>query len=172
MPHLNIILHPDPRLKKVSKSIVEISDRIEQLASDMLETMYKASGVGLAAPQVGVMERLVVMDCSSEEEKNEIILLNPQIIWQSEAREAFEEGCLSIPDIREKIIRSQSVRVKFTLLDGKQVERDFDGLWAICIQHEIDHLNGKLFIDYLGPIKRSVITRKMIKLKKELARKL
>ena len=90
MPHLNIILHPDPRLKKVSKSIVEISDRIEQLASDMLETMYKASGVGLAAPQVGVMERLVVMDCSSEGEKNEIILINPQIVWQSEAREAFE----------------------------------------------------------------------------------
>ena len=172
MPHLNIILHPDPRLKKVSKSIVEISDRVKQLASDMLETMYKASGVGLAAPQVGVMERLVVMDCSSEGEKNEIILINPQIVWQSEELEAFEEGCLSIPDIREEIIRSQSVRVKFTLLDGRQVVRDFDGLWAICIQHEIDHLDGKLFIDYLGPIKRSVITRKMVKLKKELARKL
>ena len=172
MPHLNIILHPDPRLKKASKPIVKISDRIKQLASDMLETMYEASGVGLAAPQVGIMERLVVMDCSGEGEKTEVTLINPQIVWHSQVREAFEEGCLSIPDIREKIIRSQSVRVQFTLLDGRHAERDFDGLWAICIQHEIDHLDGKLFIDYLGPIKRSVITRKMVKLKKELARKL
>ena len=172
MSHLNIILHPDPRLKRASKPIVKISDRIKQLASDMLETMYEASGVGLAAPQVGIMERLVVMDCSGEGEKTEVTLINPKIVWHSQVREAFEEGCLSIPDIREEIIRPKSVRVKFTMLNGVQVERTFEGLWAICIQHEIDPLDGKLFIDYLGPIKRSVITRKMIKLKKEIARKL
>tara|TARA_B100000029_G_C17159738_1_gene809188 strand:- start:179 stop:697 length:519 start_codon:yes stop_codon:yes gene_type:complete len=172
MAQLSIIIHPDPRLKKVSTKIVEITERIRRLSLDMLDTMYQASGVGLAAPQVGILERLVVMDCSNEGEKKEIILINPQIVWSSEEKASFEEGCLSIPDIRENITRPKSVLVKFTGLDNERREEIFQGLWATCIQHEIDHLDGKLFIDYLGPMKRSLITRKMKKLKKELSRKL
>ena len=172
MAQLSIIIHPDPRLKKVSTPIVEITDRIRQLSFDMLETMYQASGVGLAAPQVGITERLVVMDCSNEGEKKDVILINPKIVWSSEDEVSFEEGCLSIPDIRENITRPKSVIVKFTGLDNEHREEVFEDLWAICIQHEIDHLDGKLVIDYLGPMKRSLITRKMKKLKKELSRKI
>ena len=171
MAQLSIIIHPDPRLKKVSIPITNITDRIKRLSLDMLETMYQASGVGLAAPQVGVTERLVVMDCSSEGDKREVILINPQIVWSSEENASSEEGCLSIPDFREEITRPKSVRVKFLGLDNFPREEIFEGLWATCIQHEIDHLNGKLFIDYLGPMKRSLITRKMKKFKKELGRK-
>ena len=171
MAQLSIIIHPDPRLKKVSIPITNITDRIKRLSLDMLETMYQASGVGLAAPQVGVTERLVVMDCSSEGDKREVILINPQIVWSSEENASSEEGCLSIPDFREEITRPKSVRVKFLGLDNFPREEIFEGLWSTCIQHEIDHLNGKLFIDYLGPMKRSLITRKMKKFKKELGRK-
>ncbi len=172
MAQLSIIIHPDPRLKKVSTPIVEITDRIRQLSFEMLETMYQASGVGLAAPQVGITERLVVMDCSNEGEKKDVILINPKIVWSSEDEVSFEEGCLSIPDIRENITRPKSVIVKFIGLDNEHREEVFEDLWATCIQHEIDHLDGKLFIDYLGPMKRSLITRKMKKLKKELSREL
>ena len=172
MNKLSIIIHPDPRLKKVSIPITNITDRIKQLSLDMLETMYQASGVGLAAPQVGITKRLVVMDCSEEDVKKGVILINPEIIWTSEENVSFEEGCLSIPDIREEIIRPKSVKVKFFDIYNSKQEEFFDGLWATCIQHEIDHLDGKLFIDYLGPMKRSLITRKMKKLKKELSRKI
>ncbi len=172
MAQLSILIHPDPRLKKVSTPIIDINERIKKLSSDMLQTMYQASGVGLAAPQVGVLKRLVVMDCSNEEEKKELILINPEIIWFSEENASFEEGCLSIPEIREEITRPKLVRVKFLGLDNTVKEETFEGLWATCIQHEIDHLDGKLFIDYLGSLKRSLITRKMKKLKKNLSRKI
>ena len=172
MPKLTIIIHPDLRLKKVSTPIVEITERIKDLSKDLLETMYYASGVGLAAPQVGVPKRLVVMDCSSDNSKKGRVLINPEIVWCSKEQLCFEEGCLSIPDVREEIVRPKSVKVRFLGIDNEQKEEVFEGLWATCIQHEIDHLDGKLFIDYIGPMKRSLINRKMKKLKKELSRKI
>lgn len=171
MSELTILLHPDPRLKKICIPVTNIDNSIKQLCNDMVDTMYKYSGVGLAAPQIGILKRVVTMDCSEEEKKNPIILINPEIVWSSDEHILFEEGCLSIPDIREEIERPSSVRVKFIDSNGKLKENLFEGLWATCIQHEIDHLNGKLFIDYLGPIKRSFITKKMKKYKKDLEKK-
>ena len=171
MTELTILLHPDPRLKTVCTPVTNIDDSIKKLCLDMIDTMYKYSGVGLAAPQVGILKRVVVMDCSDEGEKNPTILINPEVIEISEEDSVFEEGCLSIPDIREEIKRPSSVRIKFTDIKGVLTEYWFKDLWATCIQHEIDHLNGKLFIDYLGPIKRSFITKKMKKLKKEINKK-
>jgi peptide deformylase len=166
-----ILLHPDPRLKAVAKPIPEVDDAVRRLAQDMLETMYEAPGIGLAAPQVGVMSRLIVMDCAKgEEPARPLALVNPEVIWRSEETAPYEEGCLSIPDHFADVVRPKEVEVAWTDLDGTQRSERFDGLWAVCVQHEIDHLNGKLFIDYLGPIKRQMITRKMEKLKRDLAR--
>jgi peptide deformylase len=136
----------------------------------MLETMYDAPGIGLAAPQVGVTRRVIVMDCIKEGTPEPMALVNPEIIWSSEDQTVYEEGCLSIPDIYNDITRPAEVKVRWTDLYGKQQERQFAGIWATCVQHEIDHLDGKLFIDYLGPLKRQMITRKMEKLKRERAR--
>ena len=170
MEHLNILIHPDPRLKRVSKTVSHISEGVKKLSEKMLDTMYSASGVGLAAPQVGVLERLIVIDCADIKDQSPIVLVNPEITWSSEESSVFEEGCLSIPEIREEISRPKSVRVKFLSLENVEKEQLFEGLWATCVQHEIDHLNGKLFIDYLGPIKRSLITRKMRKYQREIDR--
>ena len=138
----------------------------------MLETMYDAPGIGLAAPQVGVLRRLLVMDCVKEEgaPPRPMVLFNPQITWSSEARNVYEEGCLSIPEQSGDVERPAEVSVQWTDVDGAQQEETFDGLWATCVQHEIDHLDGKLFIDYLKPLRRQMITRKMVKLKRERAR--
>ena len=167
-----ILLHPDPRLKKTCEPVARITPEIETLAADMLATMYDAPGVGLAAPQVGVLSRLYVMDCNKDPEapRDPLVMLNPEITWRSEALNDYEEGCLSIPDHYADVTRPAQVRVRWLGLDGRTEEREFDGLWATCAQHEIDHLDGKLFIDYLGPIKRQMITRKMVKLKRERAR--
>ncbi len=167
-----ILLHPDPRLKKTCEPVARITPEIETLAADMLATMYDAPGVGLAAPQVGVLSRLYVMDCNKDPEapRDPLVMLNPEITWRSEALNVYEEGCLSIPDHYADVTRPAQVRVRWLGLDGRTEEREFDGLWATCAQHEIDHLDGKLFIDYLGPIKRQMITRKMVKLKRERAR--
>ena len=165
-----ILIHPDPRLKKPCEAVGEITPEIRALAADMLETMYDAPGVGLAAPQVGVTKRVVVMDCIKDGPPEPIVMVNPQILWASEDVTTYEEGCLSIPDQYAEVKRPASVRVEWTDLDGARQERDFTGLWATCAQHEIDHLDGKLFIDYLGPLKRQMITRKMEKLKRERAR--
>lgn len=168
----NILIHPDPRLKKVADPVVEISDDLRRVADDMLETMYDAPGIGLAAPQIGLMSRMLVMDCVKDEgeKPRPMVLINPSVIWAGEEQNTYEEGCLSIPEQFADVERPAEVEVKWTDLDGKEQREKFDGLWATCVQHEIDHLEGKLFIDYLKPLKRQLITRKMVKLKRELAR--
>lgn len=167
-----ILIHPDPRLKKAADPVTEITEDLRRIAADMLETMYDAPGIGLAAPQVGIMKRLIVMDCvkDPEAEPRPLALVNPVVVWSSEARSRYEEGCLSIPDQYADVERPAEVRVRWTDLDGKEQEEHFTGLWATCVQHEIDHLDGRLFIDYLTPLKRQLITRKMEKLKRERAR--
>jgi len=144
-----------------------------KLADDMLETMYEAPGVGLAAPQVGVLSRLFVMDCAKkEDEPDPMVLINPEITWASDEMNVHEEGCLSIPEQFDEVTRPAEVTVRFLDRDGQLQEQTFDGLRATCAQHEIDHLNGKLFIDYLSRMKRAMITKKMQKLKAERARAL
>lgn len=166
----DILIHPDPRLKKPCEPIVQVTAELSQLASDMLETMYDAPGIGLAAPQVGAMKRIIVMDCIKDGTPEPMVLLNPRVVWSSEDQASYEEGCLSIPDQYAEVKRPASVKVQWMDLNGAEQERTFEGLWATCVQHEIDHLDGKLFIDYLGPLKRQMITRKMEKLKRERAR--
>ncbi|MGG7567449.1 peptide deformylase [Rhodovulum sp. DZ06] len=166
-----ILIHPDPRLKKVCDPVAAVDDDLRALIDDMLETMYDAPGVGLAASQIGVMQRLFVMDCSEKDEAPEpMALVNPEIVWTSEETRVHEEGCLSIPDIYADVTRPDRVRVRWLDRDGTECEGEFDGLRATCAQHEIDHLNGKLFIDYLGSMKRQMITQKMKKLKRERAK--
>ncbi len=167
-----ILIHPDPRLKKRCDPVPAITPEVGKLAEDMLATMYDAPGIGLAAPQVGVMRRLIVMDCVKDPEAppRPLVLVNPAVTWASEDRAVYEEGCLSIPDQYAEVTRPARVRVAWTALDGTQQEEEFEGLWATCVQHEIDHLDGRLFIDYLGPLKRQMITRRMEKLKRERAR--
>ena len=167
-----ILIHPDPRLKKRCDPVTEITEELRAAASDMLETMYDAPGVGLAGPQVGLMTRILVMDCVKDPEAapRPMVLMNPEVTWASETLNTYEEGCLSIPEQYADVTRPAEVRVRWLALDGSEQEEHFAGLWATCVQHEIDHLNGKLFIDYLTPLKRQLITRKMEKLKRERAR--
>jgi peptide deformylase len=169
-----ILLHPDPRLKKLCPPVAQITDDIRRLADDMLATMYDAPGIGLAAPQVGVLARMFVMDCVKQPDATPrpMVLINPEIVWSSEETNVYEEGCLSIPDQYADVTRPAEVRMRWLGLDGQTHEDQFSGLWATCAQHELDHLNGKLFLDYLGPIKRQMITRKMEKLKRDRAREL
>jgi peptide deformylase len=169
-----ILLHPDPRLKKLCPPVAQITDDIRRLADDMLATMYDAPGIGLAAPQVGVLARIFVMDCVKQPDATPrpMVLINPEIVWSSEDTNVYEEGCLSIPDQYADVTRPAEVRMRWLGLDGQTHEDQFSGLWATCAQHELDHLNGKLFLDYLGPIKRQMITRKMEKLKRDRAREL
>lgn len=167
-----ILIHPDPRLKKVATPVAEVTDEVRRLADDMLETMYDAPGIGLAAPQVGVADRLLVMDCVKDPEAtpDPMVLINPEIVETSEETGVYEEGCLSIPEHYADVERPVAVTVKWLGLDGQTHSEHFDGLWATCVQHEIDHLNGKLFIDHLKPLRRQMITRKMVKFKREKAR--
>jgi peptide deformylase len=167
-----ILIHPDPRLKKVATPVASVNDELRRLADDMLETMYDAPGIGLAAPQIAVMDRMLVMDCAKEDDATPepMVLINPEVVWTSEERNVYEEGCLSIPEQYAEVERPAEVEVSWMGLDGKTRRERFDGLWATCVQHEIDHLDGKLFIDYLRPLKRQMITRKMQKLKREMAR--
>ena len=168
----NILIHPDPRLKKVTTPVVEMTNEIRRLADDMLETMYDAPGIGLAAPQVAVMLRILVMDCAKEDmaTPEPMILINPLVIWSSDDFSVYDEGCLSIPDQYAEVERPTSVKVSWTSLSGQENQEMFEGLWSTCVQHEIDHLDGKLFIDYLKPLRRQIITRKMQKLKRDMAR--
>ena len=167
-----ILIHPDPRLKKKAAPLSQVTSEIKRLADDMLETMYAAPGIGLAAPQIGVMSRLFVMDCVKEEgaTPRPMVLLNPETVWSSEDTNTYEEGCLSIPEQYGDVERPTTVEMRWLGLDGEFHQQRFQGLWATCAQHELDHLNGKLFIDYLKPLRRQLITRKMQKLKREQAR--
>ena len=167
-----ILLHPDPRLKKLCTPVTDMTDDLRSLGDDMLATMYDAPGIGLAAPQVGVLERLIVLDCvkAEGEAPRPLIMFNPEIIASSEETNVYEEGCLSIPEHFADVTRPAEVQVRWIDRDGKEHTEEMGGLWATCVQHEIDHLDGKLFIDYLKPLRRQMITRKMTKLKRELAR--
>ncbi len=168
-----ILIHPDPRLKKLCAPVPDLSDELRVLADDMLETMYDAPGIGLAAPQIGVLERLIVLDCARPDDgetPRPLVMFNPKVIASSDERNVYEEGCLSIPEQYAEVERPKLVEVEWLDRDGKLHKEEFDGLWATCVQHEIDHLDGKLFIDYLKPLKRQMITRKMQKLKRERAR--
>ena len=167
----SILIHPDPRLKKLCDPVTNITADLRKLATDMLDTMYDAPGIGLAAPQVGVTRRLIVMDCTkAPDAPRPLILFNPEVIWTSDTLATYEEGCLSIPEQYADVQRPDHATVRWMDENGAAQEETFDGLWATCVQHEIDHLNGKLFIDYLSPMKRQLITRKMEKLKRERAR--
>jgi peptide deformylase len=163
-----LVIIPDSKLRLVSEPVKEITSEIRQLADDMLETMYDAPGVGLAAIQIGVPVRMVTMDVSkSEDERQPLVLINPEIVWASEEKRVYEEGCLSIPEYYEEVERPDRVRFRYMDLQGETVEQDADGLLATCVQHEIDHLNGVLFIDYLSKLKRD---RVMTKFKKAAKR--
>jgi len=165
-------LHPDPRLKKASEPVGDINDELRTLADDMLETMYDAPGIGLAAPQVGILQRVIVLDCikDQEDKPRPLVMFNPQVIAASDEQNVYEEGCLSIPEQFADVTRPSEVEVRWMDQNGNEQSEVFTDLWATCVQHEIDHLDGKLFIDYLKPLKRQIITRKMVKFKRELAR--
>ena len=167
-----ILYHPDPRLKKTCPAVDDITQDLRTLADDMLATMYDAPGIGLAAPQVGVLQRLVVLDCVKEEGETPrpLVMFNPEITAASDALNTYEEGCLSLPEQFADVTRPAEVEVTWIDADGKEHREGMNGLWATCVQHEIDHLNGTLFIDHLKPLRRQMITRKMVKFKRELAR--
>jgi peptide deformylase len=166
MALLNILRYPDPRLHTVAKPVAAVDDRIRRLVDDMIETMHAAEGVGLAATQVDVHERVIVMDTSPQHDQPQV-LINPEIIGASEELLLNEEGCLSVPTIYDKVQRHAQVRVRALGRDGQAYEFDADGLTAICVQHEMDHLMGKVFVEYLSPLKRDRIRQKMLKKTRE-----
>lgn len=164
MAKLAVLHYPNPRLRLKAAPIAVIDESIKALAGDMLETMYAEGGIGLAATQVGVQKRLVVMDLS-EERNQPVFMVNPEIL-SVEGKEEMQEGCLSVPGFYETVERAETIKFRYLSLDGKTVEQETDGLLAVCVQHEIDHLDGKLFIDYLSPLKRQRIRKKIEKQEK------
>jgi len=164
MAKREILVLPDARLRAVADEIPEVTDEIRTLAKDMLETMYDAPGIGLAAPQIGELKRIVVMDLSKEgETPDPIVMINPEILKYSEETVTTEEGCLSIPEIYYEVERPAEVTVEYTDLEGKRVTRDAKERLAVCIQHELDHLDGVLYIDYLSRLKRDRVLKKFLK---------
>ncbi|MBT0719621.1 peptide deformylase [Rosenbergiella epipactidis] len=165
MSVLQVLHYPDERLRKVAKPVAQVTSDIKQIVDDMFETMYAEEGIGLAATQVDIHQRIIVIDVS--EERNErLVLINPEILSKC-GETGIEEGCLSIPEQRALVPRAEKVSVRALNREGEQFELDADGLLAICIQHEIDHLEGKLFIDYLSPLKRQRIRQKLEKLARQ-----
>jgi len=159
-----LVILPDAQLRQRSEPVAAVTDEIRDLARDMLETMYDAPGVGLAAVQIGVLKRVVTIDTSKDESaRDATVYINPEIVWSSEERRVYDEGCLSIPDYYGEVERPDRVRVRFMTLDGETTEREADGLLATCLQHEIDHLNGVLFIDHLSKLKRDRVVKKFSK---------
>ena len=169
MSRRNIVIEPDPILRKKSVILEKVDDELRILLDDMLETMYSAPGIGLAAVQIGILKRLIVIDISKDKEKkNPIFLINPEIISKSKNTSIYEEGCLSLPGHFAEIERPEECQIKYIDYEGKKNEMKANGLLATCIQHEIDHLNGILFIDYLSKLKKDMIVKKLVKQKKEL----
>lgn len=162
MARLNILRYPDPRLHTVAKPVAQVDERIRRLVDDMLETMYEAEGVGLAATQVDVHERVIVID-TSESRDEPRVLINPELVMRSEEMTLGDEGCLSVPTIYDKVPRHARVRVRALDRNGETREFDAEGLLSVCVQHEMDHLMGKVFVEYLSPLKRDRIKTKMLK---------
>jgi len=169
MALLSILKYPDPRLNKVAQPVAAVDARIRQLVADMLETMYEADGVGLAATQVDVHERVIVMD-TSESRDQPIVLINPELIVRSEEMSFSDEGCLSVPATYDKVARHAQVTVRALDRDGKPFDMQAEGLTAVCVQHEMDHLVGRVFVEYLSPLKRDRIRTRMIKRARETQR--
>lgn len=170
MPLLNILRYPDPRLHKVAKPVTFFDARLKKLIKDMADTMYEAPGVGLAASQVDVHEQLVVID-TSDTQDDLLVFINPEILWASSETKLYDEGCLSVPGIYDGVERPAQVKVRALDADGKPFEISADGLLAVCIQHEMDHLKGKVFVEYLSPLKRNRIKMKMLKEERQLQRR-
>jgi len=169
MAVLSILTYPDPRLHTVAKPVQAVDARVRALIADLLETMYDANGIGLAATQVDVHERLLVIDVS--EQRNEpLVLINPEITWASEDTQVGDEGCLSVPGIYDGVERSRAVKVRALDADGQSRELSAEGILAVCIQHEMDHLMGKVFVEYLSPLKRNRIKTKMLKARRDTER--
>jgi peptide deformylase len=168
-----IITAPDPRLKVVSTPVEKVDGDIRKLAQDMADSMYAAVGIGLAAVQIGVPKRIIVMDLNQKDEdengekkKDWQVFINPKILWASDEMATYEEGCLSVPELYEDVERPARIRAEYLDLDGKRVEVEADGMLAICLQHEMDHLEGVLFIDHLSKLKRAMMLKKLTKAKK------
>lgn len=169
MALLNILRYPDPRLHKVAKPVTVFDERLKKLVADMADTMYEVPGVGLAATQVDVHEQIVVIDVS-EDGKELRVLINPEILWASEETRIYDEGCLSVPGIYDGVERPAQVKVRALDVNGTPFEFDADDLLAVCVQHEMDHLKGKVFVEYLSPLKRDRIKKKMLKEERERLR--
>ncbi len=169
MALLPILVYPDPKLHTVARPVEAVDDKIRTLVNDMFDTMYEANGVGLAATQVDVHQRVVVMDVSETRDQR-VVLINPEIEWLSDERQVRDEGCLSVPGMYDGVERATQVRVRALDENGNSRVIEADGLMAVCIQHEIDHLNGKVFVEYLSPLKRNRIKTKLLKAKREAAR--
>ncbi len=169
MALLPILVYPDPKLHTVARPVEAVDDKIRTLVNDMFDTMYEANGVGLAATQVDVHQRVVVMDVSETRDQR-VVLINPEIEWLSDERQVRDEGCLSVPGMYDGVERATQVRVRALDENGNSRVIGADGLMAVCIQHEIDHLNGKVFVEYLSPLKRNRIKTKLLKAKREAAR--
>ncbi|MBS0281876.1 MAG: peptide deformylase [Proteobacteria bacterium] len=162
-----ILIAPDPRLKAVSTPVETVDGEIRKLAQDMADSMYAAEGIGLAAVQIGVAKRIIVMDLDQKDGKKDWrVFINPKITWASEEMATFEEGCLSVPEIWDDVERPARIKAEYLDLDGKKIEIEADGMLATCLQHEMDHLEGVLFIDHFSRLKRSIALRKLAKAKK------
>jgi peptide deformylase len=166
MPVLEILHYPDPRLHKIAKPVAVVDDRIKKIVNDMAQTMYEAPGVGLAATQVDIHERIIVID-TSEERNQLMVFINPELIWASPEKKSWREGCLSVPEFFDEVERPDRIRIKALDQEGRSFEMEADGLLAVCLQHEMDHLQGKVFVEYLSPLKRSRISIKLKKRAKE-----
>ena len=169
MALLPILCYPDPKLHTVARPVQAVDGRIQALISDMLETMYDADGIGLAATQVDVHERLIVIDVSGQRSAP-LVLINPEIIWASDEKQVNDEGCLSVPGVYDGVERSSVIKVNALDRDGKTRTIEAEGLLAVCVQHEMDHLLGKVFVEYLSPLKRNRIKTRMLKARRETVR--
>ena len=167
MSLLTVLHYPDPRLHKVAKPVAVVDDRVRKIVADMAETMYDAPGVGLAATQVDIHERIIVIDVS-EEQNQLMVFINPELVWASAEKKAWREGCLSVPEFYDEVERPDQILVKALDVNGKPFEIKADGLLSVCLQHEMDHLLGKVFVEYLSFLKRNRISLKMKKRAKEL----